>query len=90
MPIRISISGNYYIFSIAISGIIWDVKYTNIIYVQLELAKDTTQLQMALGHVYKPERLRLKDLQCTLSQHAKSDVIIKCLDQDQRLSKISL
>ena len=51
MPIRISISGNYYIFSVAISGIIWDVKYTNIIYVQLELAKDTTQLQMALGHV---------------------------------------
>ena len=65
MPIRISISGNYYIFSVAISGIIWDVKYTNIIYVQLELAKDTTQLQMALGHVYKPERLRLKDLQCS-------------------------
>ena len=64
MPIRISISGNYYIFSVAISGIIWDVRYTNIIYVQLELAKDTTQLQMALGHVYKPERLRLKDLQC--------------------------
>ena len=67
MPIRISISGNYYIFSVAISGIIWDVKYTNIIYVQLELAKDTTQLQMALGHVYKPERLRLKDLQCKIS-----------------------
>ena len=66
MPIRISISGNYYIFSVAISGIIWDVKYTNIIYVQLELAKDTTQLQMALGHVYKPERLQLKDLQCSL------------------------
>ena len=64
MPIRISISGNYYIFSVAISGIIWDVKYTNIIYVQLELAKDTTQLQMALGHIYKPERLQLKDLQC--------------------------
>ena len=69
MPIRISISGNYYIFSVAISGIIWDVKYTNIIYVQLELAKDTTQLQMALGHVYI-ERLRLKDLQCiSLHQH---------------------
>ena len=68
VPIRISISGNYYIFSVAISGIIWDVKYTNIIYVQLELAKDTTQLQMALGHVYKPERLRLKDLQCGFIQ----------------------
>ena len=68
MPIRISISENYYIFSVAISGIIWDVKYTNIIYEQLELAKDTTQLQMALGHVYKPERLRLKDLQCRCSR----------------------
>ena len=34
-----------------------------VIYVQLELTKYTTQLQMALGHVYKPERLRMKDLQ---------------------------
>ena len=45
---------------------ILDVKFTTINWVQLDIAKDTTRVQLIMTHEYKPEILRLKHLQCTL------------------------
>ena len=36
------------------------------LWVQLEVAKRTTGVQLIQDHEYKPERLRLKHLQCSL------------------------
>ena len=42
------------------------VDVTNMLWVQLEVAKRTTGVQLIQDHEYKPERLRLKHLQCTV------------------------
>ena len=36
----------------------------DVLWVQLAVPKNATGLQLILGHEYKPERLRLKHLQC--------------------------
>ncbi len=48
---------------------ILDVKFTTINWVQLDIAKDTTRVQLIMTHEYKPEILRLKHLQCILPLH---------------------
>ncbi len=40
------------------------VNITNMLWVQLEVAKSTTGVQLIQDHEYKPERLQLKHLQC--------------------------
>ena len=50
------------------------VDVTNMLWVQLEVAKRTTGVQLIQDHEYKPERLRLKHLQCMVAYKASIQI----------------